>query len=269
MRARRSSSTSAAAARASSRAKRRALPSRTQTPVPTLRQRSRRCSVAPRSPHTHTNAPCQAAVALRAAMASELSRFIEDELRCGCWSRGFASAWPCALPAPRTAKRGSPCPARAAGTRALPMTRMRRRRITRTRHSSARCGSRCARAATPAAAPCHSCPDSLLLTSAPSQARVKEQETQKKLFNIKRVVCIGGGVALVLVAWALLIASSKGRTDPGALLCGWGGQYMHRDSASLTLSLPGAWRTAADAAPASCWPATTQTTRPLLSSLRA
>lgn len=47
------------------------------------------------------------------------------------------------------------------------------------------------------------------------QARVKEQETQKKLFNIKRVVCIGGGVALVLVAWALLIASSKNRADPG------------------------------------------------------
>eukprot|EP00879_Flechtneria_rotunda_P013050 GHRR01013630.1.p1 GENE.GHRR01013630.1~~GHRR01013630.1.p1 ORF type:complete len:343 (+),score=154.91 GHRR01013630.1:365-1393(+) len=46
------------------------------------------------------------------------------------------------------------------------------------------------------------------------QARVKEQETQKKLFNIKRIVCIGGGVALVLVAWALLIANSKNRTDP-------------------------------------------------------
>lgn len=44
---------------------------------------------------------------------------------------------------------------------------------------------------------------------------MKEQETQKKLFNIKRVVCIGGGVALVLVAWALLIASSKNRPDPG------------------------------------------------------
>lgn len=48
------------------------------------------------------------------------------------------------------------------------------------------------------------------------QARVKEQETQKKLFNIKRVVCIGGGVALVLVAWALLVASSgRARVDPG------------------------------------------------------
>jgi hypothetical protein len=48
-----------------------------------------------------------------------------------------------------------------------------------------------------------------------TQARVKEQETQKKLFNIKRVVCIGGGVALVLVAWALLIASSNNKVDPG------------------------------------------------------
>lgn len=44
---------------------------------------------------------------------------------------------------------------------------------------------------------------------------MKEQETQKKLFTIKRFVCIGGGVALVLVAWALLIASSRNRVDPG------------------------------------------------------
>jgi hypothetical protein len=52
------------------------------------------------------------------------------------------------------------------------------------------------------------------------QARVKEQETQKKLFNIKRVVCIGGGVALVLVAWALLVASSgRNRVDPGRNIC--------------------------------------------------
>jgi hypothetical protein len=52
------------------------------------------------------------------------------------------------------------------------------------------------------------------------QARVKEQETQKKLFNIKRVVCIGGGVALVLVAWALLVASSgRSRVDPGGTCC--------------------------------------------------
>jgi len=50
----------------------------------------------------------------------------------------------------------------------------------------------------------------------PTQARVKEQETQKRLFNIKRVVCIGGGVALVLLAWTLLIASSRDRIDAGA-----------------------------------------------------
>jgi hypothetical protein len=50
------------------------------------------------------------------------------------------------------------------------------------------------------------------------QARVKEQETQKKLFTIKRFVCIGGGVALVLVAWALLIATSRNRADPGELV---------------------------------------------------
>jgi hypothetical protein len=57
------------------------------------------------------------------------------------------------------------------------------------------------------------------------QARVKEQETQKKLFNIKRVVCIGGGVALVLVAWALLVASSgRSRVDPGGI---WDMCYNH------------------------------------------
>lgn len=66
---------------------------------------------------------------------------------------------------------------------------------------------------------------------------MKEQETQKKLFTIKRFVCIGGGVALVLVAWALLIATSRNRVDPGtpellkqgaeeggADFCAWGQQ---------------------------------------------
>lgn len=62
----------------------------------------------------------------------------------------------------------------------------------------------------------HTVDDPLDNVPLPLQARVKEQETQKKLFNIKRVVCIGGGVALVLVAWALLVASSsRGRVDPG------------------------------------------------------
>jgi hypothetical protein len=57
------------------------------------------------------------------------------------------------------------------------------------------------------------------------QARVKEQETQKKLFNLKRVVCIGGGMLLVLVAWALLIATSKNKAvDPGARVRGGGGE---------------------------------------------
>eukprot|EP00879_Flechtneria_rotunda_P005869 GHRR01006175.1.p1 GENE.GHRR01006175.1~~GHRR01006175.1.p1 ORF type:complete len:187 (+),score=40.60 GHRR01006175.1:365-925(+) len=57
-------------------------------------------------------------------------------------------------------------------------------------------------------------PHQTLIGALRVEARVKEQETQKKLFNIKRIVCIGGGVALVLVAWALLIANSKNRTDP-------------------------------------------------------
>ncbi len=41
------------------------------------------------------------------------------------------------------------------------------------------------------------------------QARVKEQESQKKVFNLKRAVCIGGGIVLVLAVWALLIVSSQ------------------------------------------------------------
>eukprot|EP00775_Hariotina_reticulata_P005141 gene5141-5381_t len=57
-------------------------------------------------------------------------------------------------------------------------------------------------------------PHQTLIGALRVEARVKEQETQKRLFNIKRVVCIGGGVALVLLAWALLIASSRDRTDP-------------------------------------------------------
>jgi hypothetical protein len=44
---------------------------------------------------------------------------------------------------------------------------------------------------------------------------VKEQEAQKKLFTIKRVVCIGGGILLVLVVMALLVSGS-GRTGGGA-----------------------------------------------------
>lgn len=41
------------------------------------------------------------------------------------------------------------------------------------------------------------------------QARVKEQQTQQKLVNLKRVVAIGGGILLVVVAWALLMASPR------------------------------------------------------------
>jgi len=41
------------------------------------------------------------------------------------------------------------------------------------------------------------------------QARVKEQETQRKLLHLKRGVCIGGGLGLALLVWAMLIFSSK------------------------------------------------------------
>lgn len=64
--------------------------------------------------------------------------------------------------------------------------------------------------------------------TSPLQARVKEQEAQKKLFTIKRAVCIGGGIVLVLVVMALLVSGSKrganesgeGRGSKLALECG-------------------------------------------------
>jgi hypothetical protein len=44
---------------------------------------------------------------------------------------------------------------------------------------------------------------------------VKEQEAQKKIFNIKRVVCIGGGIVLVAVVMGLLVSGS-GRGGSGS-----------------------------------------------------
>lgn len=41
------------------------------------------------------------------------------------------------------------------------------------------------------------------------QARVKEQQAQKKLLNIKRIVCIGGGIALVLLVWIIMLVKSN------------------------------------------------------------
>lgn len=38
---------------------------------------------------------------------------------------------------------------------------------------------------------------------------MKEQQTQQKLVSLKRVVAIGGGILLVVVAWALLMASPR------------------------------------------------------------
>lgn len=51
---------------------------------------------------------------------------------------------------------------------------------------------------------------------------MKEQESQKKLFNLKRAICIGGGLLLVLAVWALLIASSQrgtSGTSDGCMVC--------------------------------------------------
>lgn len=56
----------------------------------------------------------------------------------------------------------------------------------------------------------HVCPATCApLRCVPLQARVKETQTQKKIFNIKRFVCIGGGIALIVVLCALLVVKSR------------------------------------------------------------
>lgn len=42
------------------------------------------------------------------------------------------------------------------------------------------------------------------------QARVKEQAASKKQLLMKRSICVGGGILLVLVLVGVLVASSKG-----------------------------------------------------------
>jgi hypothetical protein len=37
---------------------------------------------------------------------------------------------------------------------------------------------------------------------------VKEQQASKKLFNLKRIVCIGGGTLVVLIVWVTLIVNA-------------------------------------------------------------
>lgn len=41
------------------------------------------------------------------------------------------------------------------------------------------------------------------------QARVKDVQSQKKLFTVKRVVSIGGGIAVVLIIGIVLLVQSK------------------------------------------------------------
>ncbi|KAI8463150.1 MAG: hypothetical protein J3K34DRAFT_445072 [Monoraphidium minutum] len=48
------------------------------------------------------------------------------------------------------------------------------------------------------------------------EARVKEAEAQKKLFTIKRAVCVGGGIALVVVMALLLVSGSRRASGTGA-----------------------------------------------------
>jgi hypothetical protein len=41
------------------------------------------------------------------------------------------------------------------------------------------------------------------------QARVKEQNAQKHLLNLKRAVCIGGGIVIVCIVWIVLVVQSN------------------------------------------------------------
>ncbi|KAJ9507595.1 hypothetical protein QJQ45_019223 [Haematococcus lacustris] len=53
------------------------------------------------------------------------------------------------------------------------------------------------------------------------EARVKEQQAERAAGSFKRVVCIGGGIGLVIIVWVLLVVQS--RSGPGCScsdLCG-------------------------------------------------
>ncbi|KAL6760876.1 hypothetical protein V8C86DRAFT_2546868 [Haematococcus lacustris] len=45
------------------------------------------------------------------------------------------------------------------------------------------------------------------------EARVKEQQAERAAGSFKRVVCIGGGIGLVIIVWVLLVVQS--RSGPG------------------------------------------------------
>lgn len=46
----------------------------------------------------------------------------------------------------------------------------------------------------------------------PLQARVKEHQHQKKILTVKRSICVGGGLLVVIVLWAVLALKSKSAT---------------------------------------------------------
>eukprot|EP00798_Chlamydomonas_sp_ICE-L_P012548 gene12548-15768_t len=56
-------------------------------------------------------------------------------------------------------------------------------------------------------------PHQALMGALRVEARVKEQQAQKKLLNLRRIICIGGGIALVLIVWLVLIAASSRKAD--------------------------------------------------------
>ncbi|KXZ46978.1 hypothetical protein GPECTOR_39g472 [Gonium pectorale] len=61
-------------------------------------------------------------------------------------------------------------------------------------------------------------PHQALMGALRVEARVKEHQHQKKLLTLKRSICVGGGLILVVVLWVLIAVKSKSasyqRVDP-------------------------------------------------------
>ena len=136
-------------------------------------------------------------------MASELSKLIEDQLRANGLAveeedeeQGHAQETTALLGGPLAAPTAT---AAAAGTSTS---------ATATASSSSD---------PEAAAAAHS----TLMGALRVEARVKEQQAQRSLHSAKRSVCIGGGIAIVLSIFLLLVLMSSRGREGGAAAWGW------------------------------------------------
>ena len=137
-------------------------------------------------------------------MASELSKLIEDQLRANGLAveeedeeQGHAQETTALLGGPLSAPTATAAAVAAASTSA-----------TATASSSSD---------PEAAAAAHS----TLMGALRVEARVKEQQAQRSLHSAKRSVCIGGGIAIVLSIFLLLVLMSSRGREGGAAAWGW------------------------------------------------